>query len=156
MQRLQYFRAQISHALLGGEKGKDIRSLSSQLERAFYAKIVQLFSRLEAHQVFFLSMLLQQQRAFPAEGSHSLRPGSLFFSFVFQSENVTSRYFTFLFCKINRNKLRAGKHLENSSANACINQCFIKPLLHQRGFSIALVFLRKRTFVRLGNEVSHS
>ena len=49
MQRLQYFRAQISHAFLGGEKGKDIRSLSSQLERAFYAKIVQLFSRLEAH-----------------------------------------------------------------------------------------------------------
>ena len=60
MQRLQYFRAQIPHALLGSEKGKDIRSLSSQLERAFYAKIVQLFSRLEAHQVFFLSMLLQQ------------------------------------------------------------------------------------------------
>ena len=49
MQRLQYFRAQIPHALLGGEKGKDIRSLSSQSERAFYAKIVQLFSRLEAH-----------------------------------------------------------------------------------------------------------
>ena len=60
MQWLQYFRAQIPHALLGGEKGKDIRSFSSQLERAFYAKIVQLFSRLEAHQVFFLSMLLQQ------------------------------------------------------------------------------------------------
>lgn len=49
MQRLQYFRAQISHALLGGEKGKKIRSFSSQLERAFYAKIVQLFSRHEAH-----------------------------------------------------------------------------------------------------------
>ena len=49
MQRLQYFRAQIPHALLGSEKGKDIRSLSSQLERAFYAKIVQLFSRHEAH-----------------------------------------------------------------------------------------------------------
>ena len=48
MQRLKYFRAQIQHALLEGEKGKDIRSLSSQLERAFYAKIVQLFSRHEA------------------------------------------------------------------------------------------------------------
>ena len=48
MQRLQYFRAQIQHALLEGEKGKDIRSLSSQLERAIYTKIVQLFSRHEA------------------------------------------------------------------------------------------------------------
>ena len=49
MQRLQYFRAQIPHALLGGEKGKKIRSFSSQSECAFYAKIVQLFSRHEAH-----------------------------------------------------------------------------------------------------------